>query len=149
MGKQGVWSCHLRHAAGHMPGWKAAGRLPVRQRLWRSPALTAPHTLSGVLIDCTPFRFRPRHLSGIRAALTSGAVQCPSGTHARNGKGEPLDTVSPGLRLRYPQDGGAGPVPLQNVSRSFPVGQDGASMGEVWSAGMNLSEEKYRNRVRP
>jgi hypothetical protein len=53
----------------------------------------------------------------------------------------PSDTASPGLRLRYPQEGGAGPVQLQNVPRSFPVGQEGGIIGQNGSAGISLSKE--------
>jgi hypothetical protein len=55
-----------------------------------------------------------------------------------------LDTASPGLRLRYPQDGGAGPVPLQNVSGSVPVGQDGKNYG----GGLKVGDELWRRKMR-
>jgi hypothetical protein len=83
-------------------------------------------------------------LTAARKRRTPGAVQCPSGTHARNGKGEPLSAASPGLRSRYPQDGGTGPVPLQNVSRSVPVGQDAGEYG----GGLKVGDELWRRKMR-
>jgi hypothetical protein len=90
--------------------------------------MTAPHAPSGVL-KAAPVPLPSPSSQQHSRRLDSGSVQRPSGAEARNGPGEPLNAASPGLRLRYPQDGGAGPVPLQNVSGRVPVGQDGREYG--------------------
>jgi hypothetical protein len=91
--------------------------------------------------DGTPFRFRPRQRPPPQQENTELREPC-SARPAHM----PVMT-SPALRLRYPQDGRAGPVPLQNVSRSFPVGQDGGIIGQNGSAGISLSKEQFGDLI--
>jgi hypothetical protein len=124
--------------------------------------------------DCIPFRFRPRHLSGIRAALTSGAVQCPSGTHARNGipalrlrfgrscarkakslafrlaepnRFSPLGYSLPGLTVTLPARRRRRSHPTSKRLEKFSRWTRPGKYGEAWSAGLSFYEEKCRNRV--